>query len=432
MSRSSDASRQSSDDSSLAAAFGAVGWIERRVAPFAERFGNAPAVRALREALPISFIGLLVGLALIVAFVEPGSFVDRLRASIPGAFAVMSIVLVIVLSARLAIRLRYLIAPTIGGSILAFAFALPREALRSAAPPAPGLAHPPRCDVHCIGAAASREFDNLSVLLGTSGLFTAIVACLLTVGVIGLVRRRIPGDKGVVVGALIVWIGSFVLYALHLSIGGALDTIISPLRDLGDSFAALVIITAVETVLFLIGVHGPALLAALVLPVYINLQFANTAAYAHHEPLPHLVVVSTFLYVFPGGCGATLPLIVLLLRSRVPRLRTFARATIVPSLISTNEPVMFGLPLVYNPVLGIPYVLAPLVLCCTTYAALALGWVRPPISYMFSTVPVFLNTFLATLDWRSLVLVAVNLTIAGAIYLPFVRIYERLEMQKSR
>jgi PTS system cellobiose-specific IIC component len=113
-------------------------------------------------------------------------------------------------------------------------------------------------------------------------------------------------------------------------------------------------------------------------------------------------------------------------------LRTFARATIVPSLISTNEPVMFGLPLVYNPVLGIPYVLAPPVLCCTTYAALALGWVRPPISYMFSTVPVFLNTFLATLDWRSLVLVAVNLTIAGAIYLPFVRIYERLEMQKSR
>ncbi len=431
MSRSSDASRQSSDDSSLASGFGAVAWIERNVTPFAERFGNAPAVRALREALPISFIGLLLGLGVIVAFVETGTFVDRLKAGIPGAFAVMSIVLLIVLSIRLAQRLRYLIAPTLGASILAFAFALPREAFRSAAPPVAD-ASGPRCDIHCIGDAATREFANLANALGTSGLFTAIVCCLGTAGAIGLVRRRFPGDKGVVIGALAVWIVSFALYGLHLSIGGALDAVISPLRDLGDSFTALVIITAVESVLFLFGIHGPALLAALVLPVYINLQFANTAAYAHHQPIPHLVVVSTFLYVFPGGCGATLPLIVLLLRSRVPRLRTFARATIVPSLISTNEPVMFGLPLVYNPVLGIPYVVAPLVLCGTTYAAMALGWVRPPIYYMFSTVPVFVNTFLATLDWRSLVLVAVNLAIAGAIYLPFVRVYERSELQKQR
>ena len=405
MSRSSDASRLSSDDSSLSTGFGAVRFIEERVAPFAERFGNAPAVRALREALPVSFVGLLLGLGVIVAFFEPGTFVDRLKAAIPGAFAVMSIVLVFVLSVRLAQRLHYLIAPTLGASILAFAFALPRASMHS--------------------------FASFATILGTSGLFTAIVCCLGTAGAIGLMRRRFAGDKGVVLGALAVWIVSYGLYALHVSIGGGLDAVISPLRDLGDSFTALLIITGVESLLFLIGIHGPALLAALVLPVYINLQFANTAAYAHHEQIPHLVAVSTFLYVFPGGCGATLPLIVLLLRSRVPRLRTFARATILPSLISTNEPVMFGLPLVYNPVLGIPYVIAPLILCGTTYLAMSLGWVRPPIYYMFSTVPVFLNTLLATLDWRSLILVAVNLAIAGAVYLPFVRVYERIELQKQ-
>ena len=406
MSRSSDASRQSSDDSSLPAGFGAVEWIERRVAPFAERFGNAPAVRALREALPISFGGLLVALTIIVAFVERGSFVDRLRASIPGAFAVMSIVLLVVLAVRLAQRFRYLVAPTLGASILAFAFALPRESMRS--------------------------FGNFATILGTSGLFTAIVCALVTVGAIGLVRRRFPGDKGVVLGALAVWIGSYALYALHLSIGGGLDAIITPLGRLGDSFTALLVITGIEAVLWLFGIHGPALLAALVLPTYLNMQFANTAAYAHHEPLPHLVVVSTFLFVFPGGAGATLPLIVLLLRSRVPRLRTFAYATIVPSLINTNEPVMFGLPLVYNPILGIPYVLAPLVLGGTTYLALSLDWVRAPVYYMPSTIPIFLNTFLATLDWRSAILVLVNLVIAGAIYFPFVRVYERVELQKLR
>jgi PTS system cellobiose-specific IIC component len=207
--------------------------------------------------------------------------------------------------------------------------------------------------------------------------------------------------------------------------------LIAPLGSLGDSFGALFIITAIETVLWLFGIHGPALLAAIVLPAYLKLQFANTAAYHHHLALPHDVVVSTFLYVFPGGAGATLPLILVLLRSRVPRLRTFAYATLVPSLINTNEPVMFGLPLVYNPVLAIPFVLAPLALCCTTYAAFALGLVRPPVYYIPSTVPIFVNTFLATFDWRSLLLVLVNLLIAGGIYLPFVRIYERLEASKA-
>ena len=120
-----------------------------------------------------------------------------------------------------------------------------------------------------------------------------------------------------------------------------------------------------------------------------------------------------------------MPLIVLLLRSRVPRLRKFAYATILPSLINTNEPVMFGLPLVYNPILGIPYLLAPLALVCTTYAALSLQLVRAPVYYLPSVLPVFANVFLATLDWRAIPLLLLNMLVAGAIYLPFVRIYER-------
>jgi PTS system cellobiose-specific IIC component len=288
---------------------------------------------------------------------------------------------------------------------LSFAFAIPRESLRS--------------------------FHNFAASLGTSGLFTAIVCCLATAGAIMLYRRRFPGDKGTVFGALTVWIGSFVLYALHVSIGAILAAIISPLGSLGDSFLALFLIAGIESVLWLFGIHGPALLAALVLPVYLNFQFANTAAYAHGQPLPYIVAVSTFLFVFPGGTGATLPLVVLLLRSRVPRLRKFALATIVPSFINTNEPVMFGLPVVYNPILGIPYVLAPLALVCTTYAAMALHLVRAPVYYVPMTVPIFINVFLATFDWRSIPLLALNLALATAIYFPFVRMYERAESQRS-
>ena len=112
-------------------------------------------------------------------------------------------------------------------------------------------------------------------------------------------------------------------------------------------------------------------------------------------------------------------------------MRKFAYATLLPSLINTNEPVMFGLPMVYNPVLGIPYLLAPLALVCTTYAALSFHIVRAPIYYLPSTLPLFLNVFLTTLDWRAIPLLLVNLLIAGAIYLPFVRMYEQLELAKA-
>src|ERR1700683_4915425 len=101
---SSDESRQSSGDSEPVLVQG-LSWLEGRVAPFAKRFGNAPAVLALREALPISFGGLLVALAVLIVFLEPGSFVNRLKLSIPGAFAVMSIMLLLVLALRLAQRL---------------------------------------------------------------------------------------------------------------------------------------------------------------------------------------------------------------------------------------------------------------------------------------------------------------------------------------
>ena len=124
-------------------------------------------------------------------------------------------------------------------------------------------------------------------------------------------------------------------------------------------------------------------------------------------------------------------MILLMLRSRLPRLRKFALATLVPSLINTNEPVMFGLPLVYNPVLGIPYLLAPLALVCTTYAALAFHLVNPPIYYLPSTIPIFVNVFATTLDWRAIPLLLGNILIAGAIYWPFLRLYERMELAKD-
>ena len=204
-----------------------------------------------------------------------------------------------------------------------------------------------------------------------------------------------------------------------------------PLATLGDTYSALLVISLLQAALWIVGIHGPALLAAIVTPIYLKLQFDNTAAALAHHPLPHLVVVSTFLFVFPGGAGATLPLALLLLRSKSGRLKKIAYAAIGPSLINTNEPLILGLPLVFNPYLAIPFVLAPLILVNTTYFAMKFGAVAYPAYYIPSSVPTVISVFLATVDWRAIVLAVANIAIATAIWFPFVQLYERAETARA-
>jgi PTS system cellobiose-specific IIC component len=174
-------------------------------------------------------------------------------------------------------------------------------------------------------------------------------------------------------------------------------------------------------------VHGPATLAAIVTPLYITLQMQNTDAFTHHQPLPHIVVVSLFLFVFPGGAGATLPLAVLLAFSKVERLRKIGRLTVFPALFNINEPLVFGLPIVFNPFLAVPFVIVPVVLATISYFAMANGLVDRPWQYMPAALPTFASTYLATFDVRAIALAFVNIAIATVLYIPFVRAYERHE-----
>jgi cellobiose-specific phosphotransferase system component IIC len=428
MSRSSAGSKPSSASSSgpaieAPAGSGFVARLERAAAPLAHRIADAPAVRALQESLPIAFGAALAALVarlavLLLARPSPGwGALKAVVAFLPSAFALASVLMLVVLSLRLAQRLRYPALPLLAAAAAAFVLALPHEA-------------PAALERF----ARTRALDDLAPFahsLGVSGIFTAIAIALGAAGAIALGRRRFGAAIGTAAGACAFVAAASVLFVLGLSPASGLASALEPLATLGDSFVALVLITAVESMLWLVGIHGPALLAAIVFPVYLQLQVQNSDAFAHHHPIPHIVVVSTFLFVFPGGAGATLPLVLLLLRSRVRRLRAFGFATLAPALFNINEPVIFGLPIAYNPVLAVPFVLAPVVLSCTTFAAFALGWVGRPLFYTPSTIPALVNAFIATLDWRACVLVAFNVTIAGAVWLPFVRVYERAESARS-
>ena len=360
---------------------------------------------SIRRALPISFIGLAIGLAAFMALQPSGTLLQRFSASFAAAFGVMSAMLVVVLTYDLAGARRVPRIAAVVTAAAAFALSLPYS------------------------KAAS--FPALAKAVGSSGLFLAIGIALLTVLAFTLSLRRFGNVGGSALAGGIVLGVAAALLASGVSLTAALDVAIAPLGDLGDSLTALLVITLVETLLWTIGIHGPALLAPVVLPVYVNLQLQNTEAWQHGTPLPHIVTVSMFLFVFPGGAGATLPVVLLLLRSKVKRIRRIALATLLPSLANANEPLMFGLPLVLNPILGVPFVVAPLVLAVVSWEAMAHGLVSRPAYYIPSTIPIPFCGFFATQDWRAVVLMLVNVGLAFAIYAPFVAAYERAEIKRG-
>lgn len=363
---------------------------------------------AVREALPWSLAGLAAGLVVFIVLVPVhgpvlGTLFKRISLAELPAFGIMAIALAAILSYRLALRLHLSRLAVVAGSLLTFALALPR----------PVSLMRPLAALH---------------LLGESGLFLAIIAALSVVGACSLLRRFIRSHLlADVLAALAVVAVAAALFSAHVSLGNALIGLLQPLGALGDTYAALIVITLVETLLWTIGIHGPATLAAIVTPVYLTLQLQNTDAFAHHRPLPHIVVVSLFLFIFPGGAGATLPLAVLLALSKVERLRKIGRLTIVPAIFNINEPLVFGLPLVFNPFLAVPFTLVPIVLATITYLAIAHNIVARPALYIPSSVPTFVSTYLSTLDVRAIALVALNIAVAAVIYLPFVRAYEAHE-----
>jgi lactose/cellobiose-specific phosphotransferase system IIC component len=328
---------------------------------------------------------------------EPGSLWGpslglKIAGALLPAFGIMGAVLAPALAYRYAVRSAFNPAPAALAAIAAYVIALP-------APRGPWLPY-------------LRE-------IGPSGLFLGLIVCGVLALLIALARGNVwVGAAGTVGIALL-------LRALHVDIPGAIAWALTPLGHLGDTFAALIIIVLVQTLLWTVGMHGPALLAAIVTPVYLTLQIQNTQAYNAHVALPHIVVVSLFLFIFPGGAGSTLPLAALLALSRVPKLRAIGRVTVLPSLFNTNEPLIFGAPIVLNPYLIPPFVVVPLVLATITYAAVTLGWVARSAFYVPSSIPTVVATYLATLDVRAIALAAINIAVATVIYLPFVRAYER-------
>lgn len=275
--------------------------------------------------------------------------------------------------------------------------------------------------------------------LGAKGLFVAIIVALLvgTVYVFVLEKKfYIKMPKGVppTVEKSFAALTPGFLMAIILLILAAIfratpygnmhefvfNIIQVPLTSLGGTWWAMLVCVFVIHLLWFFGVHGTLVVYSVVGPIWVTLGLENLQAYQQGLEGTNIVGSPFFpVYVLVGGAGATLGLIITMLFAKSKRYKTLGRLAIVPSFIGVNEPVIFGLPLVLNLRLMIPFIVTPIITSGLAILLTALGilpvlnGVQVPLG-----IPIIFNGWM-TGGWRVGLFQIVLIAISVAMYYPF-------------
>lgn len=213
------------------------------------------------------------------------------------------------------------------------------------------------------------------------------------------------------------------------------NTIMEPLSKSSGSLGFGLIIVFFTHFLWAFGIHGPNIFEGILQPLNVMAIDKNQALLEAGATGGFLIFNKSFVdaFVYMGGSGVGLGLIIaILLVSRLKQNRMVARLSAGPGIFNINEPVIFGLPIVLNPVFIIPFILAPVLCLLIAYGATVIGFlpiVRAVIPW--TTPPILSGLFATGFAWQGPVIQIINLVLSILIYIPFVKIADRIEMRKE-
>ncbi|MEG2938248.1 MAG: PTS sugar transporter subunit IIC [Vagococcus sp.] len=204
--------------------------------------------------------------------------------------------------------------------------------------------------------------------------------------------------------------------------------IAEPLLGLSQGFGAVLLVSILIQLFWFFGIHGMNVLAPVLEGIWgvaqiTNVNLFNEGGVELVKEQGYLWVRGSFdAYTMFGGSGGTLVLIAaILIFSKRADYRAVGKLSLGPGIFNINEPVMFGLPIVLNPIMFIPFILAPVVTTAIGYFATTAGLVNPVSQQVVWVTPPMLLSFLATgADWRAPIVTLVCMVVAFLIYAPFV------------
>lgn len=304
-----------------------------------------------------------------------------------------------------------------------------------------------------MAAEPAKEGGFLTAFMGTKGLLTAFIAAFITVNVYKVCVKNnvtirmpdeVPPNISQVFKDLIPFTLSVVLlYALelvvkaslHVTVAESIGTLLAPLFSAADGYLGITIIFGAYAFFWFVGIHGPSIVEPAIAAItYANAE-VNLKLIQQGMHADKILTSGTQMFIVTlGGTGATLvvPFMFMWL-CKSERNRAIGRASVVPTFFGVNEPILFGAPLVLNPIFFIPFIFAPI----------ANVWI-----FKFFIDTLGMNSFTANLPWTtpaplglvlgtnfqflSFVLAALLIVVDVVIYYPFLKVYDEQILEEER
>ncbi|AXQ79294.1 PTS lactose transporter subunit IIBC [Streptococcus chenjunshii] len=296
-----------------------------------------------------------------------------------------------------------------------------------------------------MAADPAKEGGFLSSFMGTKGLLTAFIAAFITVNVYRFCVKNnvtipmpseVPPNISQVFKDIFPFAFSIIiLYGIQLlvqqtvgvNVAESIGTLLAPLFSAADGYLGITLIFGAYALFWFVGIHGPSIVEPAIAAItYSNVELNMQLVQAGQHADKVITSGTQMFIVTMGGTGATLvvPFMFMWL-CKSKRNRAIGRASVVPTFFGVNEPILFGAPIVLNPVFFIPFIAAPIVNV----------WI-----FKFFVDTLSMNSFFANLPWTtpgplgivmgtgfsalSFLLAALLIVVDVIIYYPFVKVYD--------
>lgn len=284
--------------------------------------------------------------------------------------------------------------------------------------------------------------DSLSTFmgkLGPSGMAVGIVVGLFVSAIYNLwAKLDFMGDSSVpdfvvswinnIIPAIITLGSSMVaVYVLGFDLYSAIIAIFTPISTIAQTLPGFIVISLLHAFFYTLGI-STWLWGAITTPIFMTAINANVAAVAAGEA-PQFIVTNeaffTMAFITMGGVCATLGLNILMCFSKSKQLKMLGRVFIAPSIFNINEPVMFGTPVVFNPILMVPGWINAIVGPTYVWVLMNAGLLNIPSTIIqIGQIPAPISSVMVTQDLRAILWWAILLVIYTAIWFPFFKTYE--------
>jgi len=292
--------------------------------------------------------------------------------------------------------------------------------------------------------------------LNAQALFVAIIVSIVTVeltkflinknvtikmpdSIPSFVKQQFTAIVPAVINAILFLLIRFMIQYLtpYMSASNLIYTILAmPLTKIGTSLPGALIYTSVSSILWLFGIHGVNVVNGIMEPALMIARQENVLVFAENALAARPFIMTkdfTNMIIFLTGTGITLPLVLeMMFLCKSKKIKTIGKIGFLPGIFNVNEPIVFGLPIVMNPILAIPFIISPIVAVLISYFTMSLGLVPTPTGTPVPwTMPAPFGGIMMCNDIRGGILQLVILLVSGIIYYPFIKALDKKYLEEE-